>query len=190
MIPQNQNIMEKLKFALFSIVVLTVLGLVGYWSFSTIQSGSQFAANQKIEQLSKENEDLKKEAEELKSELGILKQKVGENKEEQLAGEKPIVPAEKPTPTVVYKNQELINELQKLIDDNIFLKLKSRGARVGTLQKFLNIYNNTSNNVDNDYGASTEKAVSAFQKDQGLSADGEVGPNTFIKMIDWLKKQG
>ncbi|MDE2031162.1 MAG: peptidoglycan-binding protein [Patescibacteria group bacterium] len=70
------------------------------------------------------------------------------------------------------------------------MKLKSTGSRVGTVQNFLNIYNNTSSKVDNDYGASTQKAVMAFQKDQGLSADGQAGSSTFAKMISWLKKQG
>ncbi|MBU0999326.1 peptidoglycan-binding protein [Patescibacteria group bacterium] len=70
------------------------------------------------------------------------------------------------------------------------MKLKSRGTRVGTVQNFLNIYNNTSDKVDNDYGTSTQKAVTAFQKDQGLNADGEAGSGTFNKMISWLKKQG
>jgi len=92
----------------------------------------------------------------------------------------------------VYKYQDLINEFQKLISDNVFLKQKSSGPRVGTVQKFLNIYNNTSNKVDNDYGVGTTKTVTAFQKDQkdsGLNANSEAGTNTFNQMIDWLKKQ-
>ena len=95
---------------------------------------------------------------------------------------------EDPTPTAVNKNQTLINELQKLIDDGVVMKLKSRGSRVGTLQKFLNIYNKTSNKVDNDFGASTKTVLIDFQKDQGLPADGEAGKTTFEKMIDWLEK--
>ncbi|HYD90300.1 MAG TPA: peptidoglycan-binding domain-containing protein, partial [Flavobacterium sp.] len=83
----------------------------------------------------------------------------------------------------------LINELQKLIDDNIFMKEKSSGTRVGTVQTFLNLYNNTSKRVDNDYGAGTKADVIKFQKAVGLTADGEAGPNTYRKMIEWLKKQ-
>ncbi|PIR68691.1 hypothetical protein COU48_02755 [Candidatus Nomurabacteria bacterium CG10_big_fil_rev_8_21_14_0_10_03_31_7] len=70
------------------------------------------------------------------------------------------------------------------------MKLKSIGTRVGTVQNFLNVYNKTSNKIDNSYGASTQKAVASFQKTQGMTADGEAGPSTFSKMIDWLKKQG
>jgi len=105
---------------------------------------------------------------------------------------KPVEPAPVPNKVIaptVFKYQSLIDELQKLISSNVFLKLKSSGAKVGTVQNFLNIYNNTSNKVDNDYGASTVQMVAAFQKDMGLGADGQAGSNTFSKMIDWLKKQ-
>jgi peptidoglycan hydrolase-like protein with peptidoglycan-binding domain len=57
------------------------------------------------------------------------------------------------------------------------------------VQKFLNIYNNTSKKVDNDFGASTVKLVTAFQKDSGLTANGQVNTDTLNKMIDWIKKQ-
>jgi peptidoglycan hydrolase-like protein with peptidoglycan-binding domain len=70
------------------------------------------------------------------------------------------------------------------------MKLSSSGTRVGTVQNFLNLYNKTSNKIDNDYGASTVKSVAAFQKAQGLTADGQAGSSTFSKMISWLKKQG
>ena len=98
---------------------------------------------------------------------------------------------EEPTPPspTAYKYQTLINELQKLTDSKVFLKEKSQGPSVGTVQRFLNIYNDTSAKVDNDYGASTKVAVIDFQKDTGITADGEAGPGTFKKMIEWLKKQ-
>ncbi|MCE9548824.1 peptidoglycan-binding protein [Candidatus Nomurabacteria bacterium] len=69
------------------------------------------------------------------------------------------------------------------------MKEKSRGTRVGTVQTFLNIYNGTTKKVDNDYGAGTKADVIKFQKAVGLTADGEAGPSTFAKMIDWLETQ-
>jgi len=185
--------MEKLKFALFSIVILSVLSLVGYWSVTTIQSGAEYVKTEKVKQLEKQNEDLNKETEELKSKLAVLEKKLEIQQEPQVE-EKPLT-EEKPTTNVsskptVYKNQTLIKELEKLIADNIFLKLKSQGTRVGTVQNFLNIYNKTSEKVDNDYGPGTVEDVKKFQKDQGISADGEAGAGTFRKMIEWLKKQG
>lgn len=173
--------MEKLKFGLFSVIVLALMVFLGYWSFGTLQSGTEYAADKEIKKLKKENEDLKTELEKLANERSIVLQP---ELEEPVLGEK-----KDPEPAV-YKHRELINELQKLVDGNITLKQKSRGSRVGTMQKFLNIYNNTSNRVDNDYGANTVKAVTVFQKNFELNANGEADIETFNKMIDWLKEQG
>lgn len=187
--------MDKLKFTLFSLAVLSLVSFLLYWSITTIQSGSDHAINQKVSELQKENENLKKEVEDLTGKLGALDPSVSAStgnivaqvSNPQPAATKPAVVSTKPA---TYKNQDLINELQKLIDDNVSMKLKSVGTRVGTVQKFLNIYNNTSNKIDNDYGAGMASLVTAFQKAEGLTADGGAGPSTFKKMIDWLKKQG
>ncbi len=181
--------MEKLKFILFSIIVLVILGLVGYWAFTTIQTGADFSKNQKIKQLQTENENLNKELKNLNDELGILKSKVEEPAPVVVDNTIPQTEKKPPSSISTYKYQSFIDDLQKLVDGNISMKLKSSGTRVGTLQDFLNIYNNTSNKIDNDYGVSTQKAIIAFQKAQGLKADGEAGVSTFKKMIDWLKKQ-
>ncbi len=171
--------LEKLKFTLFAIVTLSLLGIFGYWAIATIQSGTEHAKSERIESLQKENGDLKKEVAKLESDLGTAQAELGKVKEPA-----PVISA----PTT-YKYQTLIDELQKLIDGKVVLKLKSRGSRVGTVQKFLNIYNDTTGSVDNDYGVTTVKLVTAFQKDAGLSASGEAGVDTFTKMIEWLKKQ-
>ncbi|MFA6515028.1 MAG: peptidoglycan-binding protein [Candidatus Paceibacterota bacterium] len=184
--------MENIKFILSSIVIIGLLGASGYWAFSTIESGSTHVNNQKQKELENKNDELSKEIIQLKKDISLLQ---GE-KEFQAQKEKDIIEVKTPEPTtalpttpkvVVSKNQTLINELQKLVDGNIYLKLKSQGPAVGTIQKFLNVYNKTSNKVDNDYGASTVTAVKNFQKAQGLTADGETGPNTYKKMITWLK---
>ncbi|MBI2630677.1 peptidoglycan-binding protein [Candidatus Nomurabacteria bacterium] len=70
------------------------------------------------------------------------------------------------------------------------MKVGSKGTRVGTIQKFLNLYNKTSKPVDNDYGPGLKADVTAYQKAAGTTADGETGPATYKKMIEWLKKQG
>ena len=182
--------MDKLKFILFSIVVLTLLGLLGYWSIVTIKSGSEFEITQKIQKFQKENEDLKKQVADLTDKLDSYKSKIVDVVPEVKDPEIKTVPtASKPTVVPTQnKNQSLINELQKLIDSNVSMKLKSSGTRVGIVQNFLNIYNNTSNKIDNDYGPSMETAIKAFQSDQGLTADGQAGPGTFKEMINWLKK--
>ena len=177
--------MEKLKFILSTIIVLAVVGLILYWSVTTIQSGSEYASNQTIKDLQQANDDLTKQVDSLTSQLGVLQAKIDDTAVAEAASSQAAV-ATQPT---TYKYQTLINELQKLINDKVYMKLGSSGTRVGTVQNFLNLYNNASTKVDNDYGAGTVNAVTAFQKAQKISADGQAGAGTFSKMIDWLKKQ-
>lgn len=172
--------MEKLKFTFTTILILAIIGLIGYWAVATMQTGSEHVASAKIEQLQDENDSLKSEIEDLNKELDALRPKI----------EVPVEETKDQTPKpVVYKYQSLIDELQKLVNDNIYMKVGSNGTRVGTVQNFLNVYNNTSTKADNDYGAGTKKLVTAFQKAEGLTADGEAGVNTFKKMIEVLKKK-
>lgn len=183
--------MENFKFTVFSIIALVLVGLLGYWAFTSLQSGTEHVANEKIQQLEDENKELKENLENLNEELEILKP-AEEIDAEASQGNEEIVEEIENTPTpsqAASKYQSLINELQELINDKVYMKLNSKGTRVGTVQNFLNIYNNTSNRIDNAYGAGTKSKVLAFQKAQGLTADGEAGSATFQKMIDWLKKQ-
>jgi murein L,D-transpeptidase YcbB/YkuD len=186
--------MENLKFFIFSILILALLGFAGYWAFSTIESGSTHVSSQEQKELKNKNEELEKQVADLQRQISLLQL---EN-EEQTQQEQEILDSKIPEPTIttttttptkvaVSKYQTLINDLQKLINGNIYLKLKSQGPAVGTIQKSLNAYNNTSNKIDNDYGSSTVTAVKNFQKAEGLTVDGETGPNTYKKMISWLK---
>jgi len=187
--------MENFKFILSSIIIIGLLGGAGYWAFSTIESGSTHVDVQKQKEIEQKNKDLEKEIINLKKEISLLEAdkeqaKVVEQKvETPIVVEAPVVtPPVVATPKVtVSKNQALIDELQKLVNNKVYLKLKSQGAYVGTVQKFLNLYNKTSNHVDNDYGASTVTAVKNYQKAVGITADGETGPTTYTKMISWLK---
>ena len=152
-----------------------------------MESGSSHLVNQELKSLKQENINLKEEIKNLNNKITILESesssdKVAIEKKEDIVVEKP-----KPAEEIVYKNQDLINELQKLVDGNIYMKKGSKGPRVGVIQKFLNIYNNTSTRVDNDYGSGLETLVKKFQTAEKLTADGQVGPNTYKKMIDWLK---
>jgi len=181
--------MENLKFALFSIIIIGALGLAGYWAFSTIESGSSHVDIQKQKQLEQTNIDLEKQVADLTRQVSLLQSEkdAKDSVAEIIADTQAKEPIVAPVKTTTLKYQSLINELQKLVNGNIYLDSKSEGVAVGSVQKFLNIYNNTLNKVDNDYGPSTITAVKNFQKAQGLAADGEVGPGTFEKMISWLK---
>lgn len=184
--------MENFKFILSSVFVLALLGLSGYWAFSTMESGSTHVDSQKQIDLEQKNDDLTKEVTKLKKELSLIEI----DKELQIQKEKdaldsqiqePAIVIATPVKTTVSKYQTLINDLQKLVNSKIVLKAKSQGPSVGTVQKFLNIYNNTSSKVDNDYGASTITAVKSFEKAQGFTINGEAGSSEFNKMISWLK---
>lgn len=178
--------MEDFKSTLFGVIIFLFLGLIGYWAVTSLQSGPEHLALQGEKQLQEKSDEFK--------DLNNQPALEAEDIVPEVAKEEPKPVVEKPkveqAPTAKYKNQTLIDELQKLVDGNIFMKLKSVGTRVGTAQKFLNIYNNTSLRIDNDYGETMKKAIITFQKANGLTADGEAGPTTFKKMIDWLKKQG
>lgn len=176
---------EQIKTTLYLLIILAVVGIIGFWAITSLQSGSEFKLKEEVQSLKTENDDLRKEISAMSDELAMLRP----YKEEAPAPE-PEPTIEEPATPTTYKNQTLINELEKLIKDGVYMKLGSKGTRVGTVQKFLNLYNNKKSTVDNDYGAGTKSAVTAFQKAVGITADGEAGVGTFGKMIDWLKKQG
>ena len=65
------------------------------------------------------------------------------------------------------------------------LKLKSpnmRGEDVRWAQARLNELGYNSGKADGIFGPNTDKAVKAFQKAQGLSQDGDIGPLTWAKL--------
>lgn len=63
------------------------------------------------------------------------------------------------------------------------LKKGSRGQEVKTLQRLLNSMGYKCGGVDGIAGANTEKAVKAFQKAEGLTADGVVGKVTWTALL-------
>lgn len=62
------------------------------------------------------------------------------------------------------------------------LKVGSTGSAVSTLQSRLKKLGYYSGSVDGDFGTSTEEAVKAFQKKNGLTADGKAGSETLAKL--------
>lgn len=183
--------LDNFKFIILTIVVLVFVGFLGFWAFTTLEPGDLHALRQEKQALEDKNRELEKEVARLQSELGAIeaeKDALAEAVAPKPEEEKPTTPP--PATTTTYKNQTLINELQKLVTDNVFMKVGSKGTRVGTVQKFLNLYNKTSTKVDNDYGTGMKTAVTTYQKAVGITADGETGPTTYKKMIEWLKKQG
>ncbi|MDY4140633.1 MAG: peptidoglycan-binding protein [Eubacteriales bacterium] len=62
------------------------------------------------------------------------------------------------------------------------LEYGSRGDRVKTLQTALNQLGYSAGSADGKFGAGTQKAVTAFQKANGLTADGKAGRITLQKI--------
>ncbi len=62
------------------------------------------------------------------------------------------------------------------------LKPADTGAQVKTLQQALKSLGYTIGTIDGQYGPGTKSAVQAFQKAQGLGADGVVGPKTLAAL--------
>lgn len=62
------------------------------------------------------------------------------------------------------------------------LKLGSSGTEVRNVQKRLKELGYLKGSVDGDFGTATQDAVKAFQKNNGLTADGKVGKETLAKL--------
>jgi len=59
------------------------------------------------------------------------------------------------------------------------LKIGSKGTFVTMIQNFMNSCFKAQIKVDGDFGKATDKDVKKFQSDNGLTADGEIGPKTW-----------
>lgn len=63
------------------------------------------------------------------------------------------------------------------------LKNKSKGEEVKTLQRLLNTMGHTCGSVDGVIGSKTVASIKAFQKSEGLTADGIVGAKTWDALL-------
>ena len=62
----------------------------------------------------------------------------------------------------------------------VLSKIGSRGTEVRNIQKKLKQLGYYSGSIDGIYGANTQKAITAFQKSCGITADGIAGPKTLL----------
>lgn len=167
--------MNEFKFQLLSVVLIILLGSGVYWAFSHLELG---VPNQQDRVLVKDDTDT--------SDTDPLAV-VDTIDEVELPNEIENDPLPSDEKKLSETEQSLVEALQRLIDDNIFMKKGSYGTRVGTVQKFLNYYFETNKSVDNDYGPGTMADVKKFQEAEDLAADGLAGPNTYRAMIKVLQ---
>lgn len=173
--------MESIKAYFLIFIFLGAMGFGAYWGFTSLKKTSyDLAYIDEVTTVSEEDDA---------SPIVVTAPEFNEG--EVLSGEssneEESEPEEENSSSSEYS--DLISDLQKLVDDNVLMKNGSRGTRVGIVQEFLNIYNGTDSKVDNDYGGTTETLVKKFQSENGLTSDGQTGPNTYKKMIEWLSKQ-
>jgi peptidoglycan hydrolase-like protein with peptidoglycan-binding domain len=71
-------------------------------------------------------------------------------------------------------------------DGRILRPGEARGEDVRTLQEWLRVLGYDAGPFDGVYGTRTAQAVSAFQREAGLQADGKVGPSTRVALAEAL----
>jgi hypothetical protein len=164
------------KFQFIAAVFFIVLGAVGHWAFSSLDFGkAREVVLSDIDQI----DGAAQEINDITDSLADLTQDI----EDSNTPEDTVI-----AEPVVNPHQDLIDSLEELIDDEIYMKNGSSGTRVGTVQEFLNVFNETTGGVDNEFGSGTESKVRAFQKAVSITADGQPGPGTYQAMIDWLEE--
>lgn len=86
---------------------------------------------------------------------------------------------------ITQKPTEAVSEKDVLVALKQLAK-GSKGEQVKSLQILLigKGYSCGSSGADGDFGTNTEKAVKKFQKDNGLTADGICGKNTWAKLLN------
>ena len=70
------------------------------------------------------------------------------------------------------------------------LKPGATGAQVKALQRSLQALGYPAGKIDGQYGPGTKKALAAFQKAHGLTADGVLGPKSLAALAAALGKTG
>jgi N-acetylmuramoyl-L-alanine amidase len=78
-----------------------------------------------------------------------------------------------------FNTQANVAETENAFVDAAILKVGSKGGEVREVQRRLQLWGYYKGSVDGVFGASTKNAVIAFQKKNGLTADGVVGKSTY-----------
>ena len=172
--------MDNIKSFLFYLIVLVIIAGAGYWAFTSIDTGQEFA-RKKAERLAYEAQVEEEKAARALAELEALE-------EEKALLEKALEEEIEEVPEVDPEAEKLKADLEDLLERGTILEPGDSGTLVMRIQKFLNFYDKDLNlTEDQDFGPSTRKAVEKFQKENGLNPDGGIGPKTIKKMIEVLE---
>lgn len=174
--------MNELKYQITQIVFLVLLGLGAYWAFTHLDNGISYTRDEIVTVA--QNTDIVPDETISVIDNETLLTATGEEIESNIPAEDDEVVI---TPSSSNDNEDLISDLQKIIEADIIMKSGSNGTRVGSVQKFLDLYFEDKDVVaDNDFGPGTTRLVKEFQTKELNGGDGRVGPNTLKEMIKWL----
>lgn len=177
--------MNELKYQITQFIFLALLGLGAYWALTHLDNGISYSRDQIVQREEDNGSDIDTPI------IEDIPEMVVSEETNAISPEETETPKETETPsaTLSASETEMVKSLQQLINDKIYMKVGSRGTRVGTVQKFLAYYfTDKKVSTDNDYGPGTKTLVEQFQSAQGLSADGQAGPSTYEKMIEVINK--
>lgn len=176
--------MNDFRFTLISVLIFIIIVGLGVLAFFALEPGDRNGARQMIN-------DLEQQLTEKDAELQVALRKIAEYETETVSvddQEQTDDNEEEDTLDTETADPELLAALERLQDRGVIIGPGNQGADVGTIQKFLNAYEGKSGGLDNDFGPGTRSRVEAFQRAEGLSVDGGVGPGTLGKMIEWLQE--
>jgi hypothetical protein len=176
--------MNEFKYQFMNFILLVLFGAGIYWAFTTIDNSIIYDKNNIVENDQQDQQEFVMVNTNTQNDSDEVEDSSPENK----IDIEDTVDEDSQEKNLSDEEKYLISKLQGLINDKINMKLGSHGTRVGTVQKFLNIYFDTNKKVDNEYGPGTMADVKKFQANEGLDDDGLAGKNTYLKMIEYLEK--
>lgn len=177
--------MNELKYQITQFIFLALLAVGAYWALTHLDNGISYSRDHIVQH---------DEISDTTSDITLIDDDTDANDEELVpedtsTNEEPVTEETATSPELSSSEKELVTSLGRLIDDNIYMKVGSRGTRVGTVQEFLGYYfPDKSISIDNDYGPGTKSLVEQFQVAEGLTADGQAGPVTYQTMIDVIEE--
>ena len=174
--------MNDFKFTLISSFIFIIIIGLGVLAFFALEPGDTNGSRQVISQL---ESDIEEKDEALQTALRRIAELESDNQPEEEQSNDTDNDTTPPPSSGEF--DQLISDLENLVSRGVVLGPGNNGASVGTIQEFLNVYNDTSGGVDNDFGPTTRSRVEAFQEDAGISVDGGVGRGTLGAMIEWLE---
>lgn len=187
--------MNEFKFRFVNVLFFFLLLGSSYWAFQKMNPHFHYTADDVVSGYDNvpSNGDKKDDIDNNSDQQQVKEERIEDKSQadtsnEETGGESDESKKEQTTKTLDENHRLLLTKLQGLIDDKIYMKKGSHGTRVGTVQKFLNLYFEKQIAVDNEYGPNTMYRVRQFQQKENLSPDGFAGPETYKKMIQLIKE--